>query len=117
NVQRRLEKARKSSLPIKILTERDFTPNSSSTLTWKYSTENFPDFAFAFSDHFLWEAATISDDEGDYFVHTAYSHNNSRFQDIFPSLAGSLKILHNTFPKYPFPYNNFTIFNGQDNGG
>ena len=63
-VQDRLEQARKSSSGIKILTQEDFKPGTGEMKTWKYTVIDFPDFAFAFSDHFLWEAATYEDEEG-----------------------------------------------------
>ena len=64
-VQDRLEQARKSSSGIKILTQEDFKPGTGEMKTWKYTANDFPDFAFAFSDHFLWEAATYEDEEGE----------------------------------------------------
>lgn len=116
-VQNRLEQARKSSSAIQILTKEDLRPGTGGMKTWKFTAKDFPDFAFAFSDHFLWEAATYTDEEGEYFLQTAYSHANPGFGEILPSLTTSLESLHGEFPKYPFPYHYFTVFNGQKSLG
>lgn len=116
-ILRRLENARQTATPVKILSQEDFTADTGGTKTWKFTARDFPDFAFALSDHFLWDAATYYDEEGEYFIQTAYSHTTPGFNKILPTLATSMEILHTTFPRYPFPYKHFTVFHGQDNGG
>ncbi len=116
-VQNRLEKARESNTAVQILTQEDFRTGSGATKTWNYTAKEFPDFAFAFSDHYLWEAATYIDEKGDYLIQTAYSYANPGFGEILPTLATSLKIFHRDFPKYPFPYKFFTVFDGMEMGG
>ncbi len=112
-----LEKAKKSTEPVNILTEADFKKEASGTKTWKYTAKNFPDFSFALSDHFVWDAAGYTDKEGDFFLHTAYPAENKGFTSVLATIQESLKIFHNDFPVYTFPYRNFTIFNGLQGGG
>lgn len=116
-IREQLDQARKSDKPINILTESDFRETASSTSTYKYNAENFPDFAFALSDHYLWDAQRYVDDVGEFFIQTAYPANHPEFASVLPTIGKSLDIFHNTFPVYPFPYQHFTIFNGLQGGG
>lgn len=113
----RLAKARESNKPVNILTASDFKEKPSGTLTYKYVAKNFPDFAFALSDHFVWDAQKYGDDMGDYFIQTAYPLSHPEFASVMPTIERSLDIFHHTFPQYPFPYDHFTIFNGNQGGG
>jgi hypothetical protein len=113
----RLAKAKTSTEPVNILTEAEFRKEASGTKTWKYTAKNFPDFAFAMSDHFVWDAASYKDKEGEFSIHTAYPPTSTGFKSVLATIQESLKIFHNDFPRYPFPYRNFTIFNGLKGGG
>jgi hypothetical protein len=113
----RLEKAKKSTEPVNILKANEFKTTATGTKTWKYTAKNFPDFSFALSDHFLWDAASYTDKEGTFFLHTAYPEDHKAFGTVLATIQESLKVFHNQFPVYPFPYKNFTIFNGLQGGG
>ena len=84
---------------------------------WKFEISSVPDFAFALSDHFIWEAGSYKDEHGEFFLHSAYDPKNGGFSTVVDAQKLSLKIFHNDFPKYPFPYHHFTIFNGLIGGG
>jgi hypothetical protein len=116
-IRDRLASARKSSEPVNILTEADFKKSSSKNITWKFTATDFPDFAFALSDHFVWDACLYTDASGDYFIHTAYPPQHTGFASVLKAMGESLKIFHNDFPVYAFPYKHFTIFNGLVGGG
>lgn len=117
-IQKQLTLAKKSTEPVSILTEADFSRKPSAKMrTWKYTAKNFPDFSFALSDHFVWDAAMYKDDKGEYLIHAAYPPSHTAFKVVVPTIAASLKIFHTEFPAYPFPYKNFTIFNGLQGGG
>lgn len=116
-IRERLAQARNSTEPVNILTEGDFKKEATGTKTWKYTAKNFPDFAFALSDHFVWDAASYSDNVGNFFLHTAYPPDHTGFKSVLATIQESLKIFHNDFPRYPFPYKHFTIFNGLQGGG
>lgn len=113
----RLEKAKKSTAPVNVLKADEFKTTSSGNKTWKYTAKNFPDFSFALSDHFLWDAASYTDKEGTYSIHTAYPADHKEFSAVLSTIQESLKVFHTSFPIYPFPYKNFTIFNGLQGGG
>lgn len=113
----RLERARNTSEAVKIINEEDFQTNSSSGTTWKYSARNFPDFSFALSDHFVWEASMYEDERQDVFLHVAYPPAHANYDIVMSTMHESLDLFHNTMPKYPFPYDHFAIFNGAEGYG
>ena len=113
----RLNKAKKSTEPIQVYSAADFKTSSGKMLKWKYSAINFPDFSFALSDHFVWDAAMYKDSLGDYFIHTAYPENHPSFKQWLKAVGETLKMFHTAFPRYVFPYKYFTIFNGLEGGG
>ena len=116
-IRDRLIQAKKSKEPVSILSEKDFKKTSSKNITWKYTAKNFPDFSFALSDHFVWDACIYKDAVGEYFINTAYPANHKAFSSVLKAMGESLKVFHTDFPVYPFPYKHFTIFNGLQGGG
>ncbi|WP_299683658.1 M1 family metallopeptidase [uncultured Dokdonia sp.] len=112
----RLNKAKNSFKSITIIGKSDIGLEVNNNL-WKYEVNKIPDFSFALSDHFIWEATSYKDEMGEYFLNIVYDIENSGFSTVLKAQQESLKLFHNKFPKYPFPYNNFTIFNGNYAGG
>jgi hypothetical protein len=84
---------------------------------WKYEVDSFPDFTFAFSDHFIWEANTYQDQNGKYFLNSVYPEKNVAFGDVLKIENEALYSYHNEFPLYPFPFKHFVAFNGENAGG
>jgi len=116
-VQERLAAAQKSKERVHIITEADFKTTSTKQNTWKYTAKDFPDFSFALSDHFLWDAASYSDKMGNYFFNVTYPIKHPEFASVLETMGMSLQVFHNEFPVYEFPYHYFTIFNGLQGGG
>lgn len=116
-IQDRLGKAKKSKESVSILTAADFHKGKGKTLTWKYKATDFPDFAFALSDHFVWDAATHKDAFGEYFINTAYPADHKEFATVLKTISKSLEVFHTKFPVQAFPYKHFVIFNGLEGGG
>lgn len=116
-IRERIEQARRSKNAVRIYSEGDFIKTSNGKKTWKFTARNFPDFAFALSDHFIWEACNYNDQHGDYFIHVAFPPHHPEFGAVLQAIEKSLKVFHNQFPVYPFPYRYFTIFNGLLGGG
>ncbi len=116
-IRQKLAQATKSTAPVRIFSESDFRHTSSGNKTWKYTASDFPDFAFALSDHFLWDARNYTDQHGDYFIQVTYPPSHPEFAAVLQAIEESLKMFHTKFPVYPFPYKYFTIFNGLQGGG
>jgi len=116
-IQQRLAQAGSSKKPVTIYGETDFRKLAAGTKTWTFKANDFPDFSFALSDHFRWDACSYSDAMGEYFINVAYPVNHPEFSAVLESIAQSLNVFHTKFPVYPFPYTYFTIFNGLQGGG
>lgn len=108
----RLLQARKSENPIKVISDSDIGKVRLKTTTWKYRVVNFPDFTFALSDHYVWDACSYKDDHGEFFLNSVYNPLHKSFSAVIDNQTASLSIFHSRFPKYKFPFNHFTIFNG-----
>jgi hypothetical protein len=117
-LRERLAKAKKSTEPVHVYSKSDFkTHSSGDMLRWKYTAKKFPDFSFALSDHFVWDACMYKDSLGEYFINTAYPEDHPSFKQWLKAIGESLKMFHTEFPRYSFPYKYFTIFNGLQGGG
>jgi hypothetical protein len=116
-IREKLKQAAGSNTPVRIYSEADFKKNPTGNKTWKYTAKDFPDFAFALSDHFIWEARNYTDQHGNYFIQVAYPSDHPYFGAVLKAMEESLRVFHNKFPVYPFPYKYFTIFNGLQGGG
>lgn len=115
---KRYEEARDASESITIVGREDLDEGlEMKSNVWKFEAKGFPDFAFALSNDFIWEASSYQDETGHYFLHIAYDSVHPAFASVLPGQKASLEIFHNQFPKRPFPYKHFTIFNGLAGGG
>ncbi len=117
---KRYELAQQSDQVVKIFTPADYAANTAffkqaGTHTFVYKAENVPDFAFAFSDHYLWDATTMSPEPGrKTLVSAAYNSASSDYYEVCQVAARGLKIMSTWLPGYPYPYPRMTIFNGDD---
>ncbi|MFY0600078.1 MAG: M1 family metallopeptidase [Cyclobacteriaceae bacterium] len=114
----RLKVAEESGENTAIVTKKDIRKGlKMNSTTWKYEVDNFPDFTFAFSDHYLWEASSYEDQFGSYFLNSAYPPRNATFSDVLAIEKEALQSFHNEFPIYEFPFHHFVAFNGEYGGG
>jgi hypothetical protein len=116
-IQQNLEKAKTSTTPIPVVSADDLKKVKMKSGVWKYTAKEFPDFCFALSDHYVWDAGMYSDQFGTYFLHSAYNPKNKEFKEVLKTEQGSIKKFHTQFPKYEFPFHYFTIFQGNNGGG
>jgi hypothetical protein len=113
-----IEKAKKSNTSVPIVTEIDLKKKlKMKSGKWKFTAKNFPDFAFAMSDHFVWDAASYQDENGTYFLNSAYNPQHTGFKEVVNTEQEAIKLFHTEFPKAEFPFHHFTIFNGLEGGG
>ena len=85
--------------------------------TWHFKAEYVSDFAFAVSDHYLWDASSpIVDKESDrrVLIDAAYNKNSMDFYKVAQIARQSIDYMSNEIPGVPFPYPNETVFNGLD---
>jgi hypothetical protein len=88
--------------------------------TWIYKAKGVSDFAFAMSDHYLWDATSVEVDPATgrrVFIHAAYPESARDFREVAEFSRMSIRDLSTRIPGIPFPYPAMTVFNGLDGGG
>lgn len=115
----RFKEASSSDSVIHIVTSADYlngpVPLQNEKNSWRYKASNVPDFAFATSNCYLWDATSlIVDEETDrrVVVDAAYRRPSEEFYEVARIGRESIKYLSEDMPGYPFPYPKMTVFNG-----
>ena len=116
----RFNSAHNTDQVVRIVTEEDLREgnnfnNSSTHNVWKYKANNVPDFTFALSDHYLWDAVTTIVDsltERTVFIQAAYKVDSKDFYDVVDISKHSIEFFSFEFPAVSFPYPSLTVFNG-----
>ncbi len=83
--------------------------------TFEYHASDVPDFAFAFSNHYLWDAvSTVVDPLSGRraLVQAAYRPQSLDFKRVCRAAADALSLMSRWLPGYPYPYPVMTVFNG-----
>jgi hypothetical protein len=82
---------------------------------WKYRAENVPDFAFALSNRYQWDATSTVVDAASgrrTVVGAAYDPKSEDFKEVARFGRESVAYFSAQMPGVPFPYPNLTVFNG-----
>jgi len=85
--------------------------------TFKFKASFVPDFAFATSDHYIWQACGITVDSATgrrVMVNTAFNKNQKDFFEVNDFSRKTVEVMSFDFPGVPFPYPHITIFEGLD---
>jgi hypothetical protein len=89
--------------------------------TWKYKASNVTDFAFAFSDHYLWDGLrTVVDSSKNksVFIQAVYPVNSPDFYDVAEASREIINYFSNEMPGIKFPFPSIVAFNnGSSRGG
>ncbi len=88
--------------------------------TWLFSAKHVPDFAWATSDHYLWDATSLVVDKASgrrSWISAVYPEDASNFAGVCEIARISIDYFSTTFPGVPFPYSKHTTFNGSFQGG
>jgi len=92
----------------------DFTtPNQFNV--WNFKAENVTDFAFASSNHYLWDATPISTDKTSgkkIILDAAYNEDSKDFYKVVSIGKQAIELMCNSFPGLAYPYPKVTVFNG-----
>lgn len=87
------------------------------TNTWHYKAENVTDFAFAVSDHYLWNSTSLIVDSltgRRTRVDAVFASKHKDYYEVIDFARKTVDLMSNYFPKWPFPYNHETVFDGLD---
>ena len=115
----RFKKASASDTVVHIVTSADYLngpiPIRNQKNVWRYSASYVPDFAFATSNCYLWDATSLVVDKDinkRVVVDAAYRKTSTEFYEVARIGKESIKYLSSELPGYPFPYPKLTVFNG-----
>lgn len=82
-----------------------------------FKASDVPDFVFAASTHYNWDASSVIVDEKTgrrTLVSAAYDSKSNDFKKVARIAADGIKLMSTWLPGYPFPYPSLTVFNGND---
>ncbi len=82
-----------------------------------FKATDVPDFAFAASDHYNWDATSVVVDNKTNrrtLVSAAYDSQSRDFKRVARIAADGIRLMSTWLPGYPFPYPSLTVFNGND---
>lgn len=85
--------------------------------TWKFQAENVTDFAFATSNHYLWDACSVVADKSSgrtVLVQSAFNKSHEDYFKVSSIARQCMELMRDSFPAYPFPFPQITIVDGTD---
>lgn len=106
---------------IKLITLEDLEQNKlksvdAPVVTYHYKASYVPDFAFALSDHYLWDGSSLVVDKQTgrrTFISAAYKKQSKDFYDVAKIARKVIEYFSFEFPQVPYPYPRMIVFNGQ----
>ncbi len=82
---------------------------------WHFKALNVSDFAFGISDHYLWDASTLTLKNGNkVFVQSAYLPSSVNYRPVAMMTRYVIDQLSDSIIGKAFPYPSMTVFNGND---
>ncbi len=85
--------------------------------TWHFEADNVTEFAFAYSDHYIWKSSSLVVDPQTKRRTRVDAVFNPKHNDYFPIVNDARKtveVMSYIFPAWPFPYAHETVFDGLD---
>lgn len=122
NILEKFKQATTSDNIINIIEEKDYQTGlitkEKDRLVYKFKAENVPDFAFAISNHYLWDGSSLIVDKNTQrraFISAVYKKESKDFYNVAYIARKTIESFSNHIPGFPYPYPSMTVFNG--NGG
>lgn len=118
-INERLESAKKTGEIVSILDGKlKYDEKQAGTVPWHYKADSVPDFAFGFSNHYLWDACFLRIKEKDVLISAAYRKSETKiWKDHAKLLREAIKVYSETEPGIEYPYPAYTLFTGDAGGG
>lgn len=122
----RFEHAKTSDQVVQVVNQQDLTDLSyfqdDEPHTWIYTANYLPDFSFAASNTFIWDATSLIvdlDTGRRVLVNAIYPPESSDFHEVAEISRDALEFMSFSFPKVAYPYPVMTAFNrpGKNRGG
>ncbi len=114
----RVQKAKKSDDIVNIITPKDIKKHDilstkQGNLTWIFEGKHIEEFAFATSDHYLWDGSGLKMPDGRrVFISAAYNPESKAFAHKAWLARQIIENYSYKTLKVPFPYPKMTVFNG-----
>ncbi len=116
----RYNSAHSSDTVVHIVTKDDLLQggvfkSSSAENVWHYKADHITDFAFAISDHYLWDAVGLTVDSSTnrrVYIAAVYKEESKDFFSVAEIARKSIDYLSKQLPGVPFPFPSLTVFNG-----
>jgi len=86
-------------------------------LTWQFNANNVTDFAFATSNHYIWQAASLVVDPATgrrTRVDAVFNPTHKSYYRVIGYARKTVEAMSYTIPKWPYPYPHETVFDGLD---
>lgn len=93
------------------------TKSNNATNTWKFDANNVTDIAIAFSNHYVWQSSSLVVDKKTNRRTRADAVFNEIHKDyllVASDARKTVEAMSYSFPKWPYPYNHITVFDGLD---
>jgi len=115
----RFNESLRSDKTIRVASLDEFRSNNvttqNATNTWQFLANNIPDMAFGLSNHFVWDAGSVTVDTVTgrrASVQAAYDNKSKDYTYVVGFAKEGLRLLSTTWPGIPYPYEKTTIFQG-----
>jgi hypothetical protein len=116
DILKRIEKSTQSDQVIAITTVEDIEKGKvllkGDSLLWRFKAEAVPDFAFAMSKSYIWDATSVVSGNRRVRINAVYKLASEDFHTVADVAHKSIEFFTNESPKISFPYPQITIFNG-----
>lgn len=118
---KRIAQAAVSDSVTNIITATDIAggeiTSANKTNTWKFGARNVTDFAFAISNHYVWQASSVLVDPKTgrrTRVDAVYNPEHKACLPVIGYARKTVELISYRIPKVPFPYPHQTVFEGLD---
>jgi hypothetical protein len=119
----RIKKSRNSDEFIRIISADDYKNKiikGEGKKTWIFKASDVPDFAWAASDHFIWDATSLNlngQDNRRVWINSVYPQSENNYSMIINYARYAINYLSNVSPGVPYPYSKHTTYHGLHSGG
>lgn len=118
NFNTKYENAKYSDEVINLISEVDLANNvkifkNNNSLTYKYKATHVPDFSFAVSNNYLWDATSVEINGKRVFIQAGYRKTSNDFKEISEITRQTLLFFSNEMPGFPYEYPALTFFDGR----
>lgn len=117
----RIKQAETSDSIVNIIDSTDLATGNITTAntsnTWFFEARNVTDFVFATSDHYLWKSSSLVVDPATgrrTRADAVFNPKHLDYHEVINYNRKTLQAMSYSFPKWPYPFQHETVFDGLD---